>query len=313
MTRPRTGFGDVETMTSRTRPSSARAESRAGRGVRRYLGRSGLSLLVPVMMLYLAVLVYPLIDLVRRSLETEGGKFTGSNYHQIASLSLFRTVLLHTLEYAVFTAALCLLLGYPVAYMINKLSTRKQWIPLLFILTPLFTSVLVRSFAWIALLQDKGGINAGLNDLGLISKPLPLLYSTSGLLIGMTNILLPYTVLPILSVMRGVDKSLVPAAQSLGASPTAAFWRIYFPQTVSGVSAGVLVTFILALGFYITPVLLGGRKNTMIAQLIELEVNQLADFGVASALATVLMLVTFVILAAYSRFFSLTSVFGVRR
>jgi ABC-type spermidine/putrescine transport system permease subunit I len=289
------------------RPPLLRAGTSRGM-IGRAFTRGWITLLAPALFLYLAVLVYPLVDLVRRSLENDHGKLTGSNYVQLTSTSLFRTVLLHTLEYSVYTSLLCLVLGYPVAYMINKLPPRRQWIPLLFILTPLFTSILVRSFAWIAILQDQGGINSALHGLGLISTPLPLLYSTTGLMIGMTNILLPYMVLPILSVMRGVNKSLVPAAQSLGASPSRAFWTVYFPQTISGVSAGVLVTFILALGFFITPELLGGRTNTMIAQLIELEVNQLANFGVASALATVLMVVTFVILAVYSRFFSVTKV-----
>lgn len=275
----------------------------------RTLVASGWILLVPGIALYGLVLMYPLVGLVIRSFSDDAG-FTVANYAHIFTTPLFRQVLISSFTTAGIVTALCLLLGYPVAYLLYL--ARPGWRKLLLTLlvVPLLTSVLVRSFAWIALLEERGPVNSVLGAAGMTDGPIPLLYNETGLLIGMVNVMLPYFALPLFSVMTGIDRAVMPAAGSLGAAPVRAFWTVFFPLSVPGVAAGALLTFVLSLGFYITPALLGGPKQTMIAQLIETQVKNLAAFEAASALAIVLMALTIVLLAVYNKFFGIDRLFG---
>ena len=170
------------------------------------------------------------------------------------------------------------------------------------VLLPFWSSLLVRTYAWTVLLQTTGVINSFLRGIGLIDEPIQLMRNTLGVQIGMSYILLPFMVLPIYAVMRRIDPDLTPAAAGLGAGPITAFRRVFLPLSLPGVFAGVLLVFVLALGFYITPALLGSPSNTMLSELIVLQIQRELKFGVGAALGMVLLALTLVLLAVASRF-----------
>jgi ABC-type spermidine/putrescine transport system permease subunit I len=179
------------------------------------------------------------------------------------------------------------------------------------VLVPFWSSLLVRTFAWEVILRDTGIINRTLAQLGLITSPLPLLRETYSVLIGMSQILLPFMVLPIYTVMRRIDPEYGKAAANLGAPPITAFRRVFLPLSLPGVVAGSLLVFILALGFYITPAVLGSPKNTMLSEFIVLKATTGSlDWGLASAMAVVLLVLALVVLLVASRFVRLRDVFG---
>lgn len=219
-------------------------------------------------------------------------------------LSLFARTLLISLCVTV----LCLLIGYPAAYAIASAPAR--WTPLLLtlLLVPFWTSTLVRSTAWIVLLQGEGLINRTLRWLGLIDGSLPLFANRFAVLVAMTHVLLPYMILPLYGVMKGVPPDLVRAASNLGADPWRAFRRVYVPQTLPGIAAGTLLVFILALGYYVTPALVGGASDQMVSYFIALYTNQSLNWGLASALGTILLVLTGLLYAAFGRFGSLKGI-----
>ena len=196
---------------------------------------------------------------------------------------------------------LCLMLGYPVAYLLATLPAASSNRLMLLVIVPFWTSLLVRTTAWYVLLQPSGVINSLLTGLGLASHPLPLIFNRTGVLIGMTHILLPYMILAIYSVMKGVSPVYVRAAQSLGAHPVTAFIRVYIPQTLPGVGAGCFLVFVLALGYYITPALLGGAGDEMISQLIAVQTNEQLNWGLAGALSAYLVIFTSVFYFLFNR------------
>jgi len=175
---------------------------------------------------------------------------------------------------------------------------------------PFWSSLLVRTYAWQVILRDTGLINSTLQDRGLIGQPLDLYQTTTGVLLGMTQVLLPYMVLPLFTTMARIDPELTKAAANLGASPTRAFVRIFLPLSMPGVLAGALLVFVLALGFYITPALLGSPRDTMISAFIAVRVQQQLDWGLAAAMALVLMAVAFIVLLIASRVIRVRDVFG---
>jgi ABC-type spermidine/putrescine transport system permease subunit I len=181
---------------------------------------------------------------------------------------------------------------------------------LIAVLLPFWSSLLVRTFAWQVLLRDTGVINRFLLDLGVINEPLALIRTTGGVIIGMSHILLPFMVLPIYAVMRRIDPEFGRAAANLGASPFASFIRIFVPLSLPGVLAGCLLVFILALGFYITPALLGGLRDQMISQLIVQQIQQRLDWGFGTAMSVLLVVITLIILFISSRMIQLRDVFG---
>jgi ABC-type spermidine/putrescine transport system permease subunit I len=181
---------------------------------------------------------------------------------------------------------------------------------MILVLIPLWTSVLVRTYAWMVLLGREGLLNKLLLYFQLVSQPLSLLYTSKAVVLGMVQILLPFMILPLFSVMKGIDRNLLRASHSLGAGPAQTFLRVYFPLSLPGVVAGFILVFILALGFFITPALLGGRKDIMISMLIETQVRELLNWGFAAALSLVLLLTTFFILAIFHRFVGLEKLTG---
>lgn len=266
-------------------------------------------LLIPAFALYALVLIYPLAWLLVKSFVTESGYGLG-NYSDIFDTPVFASVVYRSFVIALGVTALCTLLGYPLAYVIHHSSSRVRVLMTVVVVSPVLVGALIRSFAWIAILENRGIVNSSLVMSGIADAPIQLVYNRIGLLIGMVNVMLPFCVLPMVAGMRGIDPRLVPAAKSLGASPVRSFLRVFLPLSIQGVSAGALLTFLLSLGFYITPALLGGRKDTMIAQIIQVQVMNLGEFNAAAAMGWILMVVTILLLLAYGRFFSLKSLFG---
>ena len=210
--------------------------------------------------------------------------------------------LVNTLWISAVVTALVLVIGYPVSYAMSRASGLAFTLLLLCIVLPYFTSTIVRTYAWMVLLGRNGLINQLLLGLGLVSEPVQLLYNRTGVIIGMTYVLLPYMVLTLYAAMKAVDMRLLQAAESMGATPLQVFARVFMPLTLHGVVAGVLITFILALGFFVTPALMGGPGDMMIAMLIEREVELTQNWPGAALMTIVLLVVTLILYGLYSRF-----------
>lgn len=195
--------------------------------------------------------------------------------------------------------ALTLLLGFPVAYLLATQPPKRANILMIFVMLPFWTSLLVRTTAWFVLLRSEGP----LNDLAelLVDQRFEMIFTRFGTVLAMTHIQLPFTLLPIYSVMKTIPASHVRAARSLGAGPFLAFWRVYFPQTVPGIAAGCLLTFILCLGYYITPALVGGPRDQMVSYYVSYYMNNIINFGQAAALGAVLLIITMALYWAYNR------------
>ena len=210
-------------------------------------------------------------------------------------------ILARTFQISFVVTLLCLLLAYPLAYWLSTLPERKANVLMILVLVPFWTSILVRVAAWIVLLQSEGLVNGALLGIGVISEPLALLFNRTGVIISMVHILLPFMILPLYSVMKSVPPTYVRAAVSLGSAPLAAFVRVYVPQTFPGVGAGALLVFILAIGYYITPALLGGADDQMLSYYIARYTNVEVNWGMACALGALLLATTLVLYAVYRR------------
>jgi putative spermidine/putrescine transport system permease protein len=215
--------------------------------------------------------------------------------------AIFLDVLARTLLVAGLVTLLTLVLGYPVAHVLTIAPKGIAAVMMLMVLLPLWTSLLVRTTAWVVLLQSNGVINDTLMALHLTSERLQLIFTRFGTVTAMTHIQLPFTILPIYSVMRSIPAAQLKAARSLGAPPLSAFWRVYAPQTLPGVVAGSLMTFILSLGYYITPALVGGPRDQMISNFISVYINRDLNWGLAAGLGVVLLAVTLAIYLVFLR------------
>jgi putative spermidine/putrescine transport system permease protein len=224
------------------------------------------------------------------------------------SQAVYVNVLFRTFYISVLVTLITLVLAYPVAFMLAHAPQRLANILLIFILVPFWTSLLVRSTAWYVLLQDNGPINNLVHFLNLSDRPLKLIFSRFGTVTAMTHIQLPFTLLPIYGVMKGISPSYVHAARSLGGGPFYSFFRIYLPLTLPGIGAGCLLTFILCLGYYITPALVGGASDQMVSGVIFSAMNQENNWGKASALSAILLLATLVLFFIFNRFIGIDKV-----
>jgi putative spermidine/putrescine transport system permease protein len=211
------------------------------------------------------------------------------NFFKLIESSVYIGALSNTVIVSASVTALCVLLGYPMAYLMAHSSERIRRILIFIVLVPFWSSILVRTFAWMVLLQNKGLINSVLINIGIIDYPLRLIYNRTGVLIGMVHILLPFLILPLYSVLTRIDESYTSAASSLGASPVKNFLRVYLPLSLPGIASGAVLVFVMGLGYYITPALLGGPKDLMIAQLIEMQIADFGNWGLAGALAVILL------------------------
>ena len=214
----------------------------------------------------------------------------------------FGGILLRTFHISFVVTVLCLLLGYPLAWWLASLPARQANVLMILVLVPFWTSILVRVAAWIVLLQSEGLVNRGLMGLGAVAEPLPLLFNRTGVVIAMVHILLPFMILPLYSVMKSVPPTYLRAAVSLGSSPIAAFFRVYVPQTYPGIGAGALLVFILAIGYYVTPALLGGADDQMLSYYIARYTNVEVNWGMACALGALLLVATLLLYGVYRRF-----------
>jgi putative spermidine/putrescine transport system permease protein len=291
-------------MTDVALSTSQRRRSVVGLSVNRWA-----LLVLPAAAFLLVFFLAPLIDMTARSVTEPPGSGL-SNYARFFEQETYVRVLANTFWIAILTTAVCLLIGFPFAYLMTVVPGRIAGLLLIAVLLPFWSSLLVRTFAWQVILRDTGILNTVLMDLGLIAEPLPLIRTTTGVIIGMSHILLPFMVLPIWAVLRRIDPELSRAAANLGARPATAFRRIVLPLSLPGVLAGCLLVFVLALGFYITPALLGGPRDQMISQLIVEQVEDQLDWGFAAAMSVLLMAATFAILFIASRAVRLQDVFG---
>ncbi|MEP6506551.1 MAG: ABC transporter permease [Betaproteobacteria bacterium] len=214
---------------------------------------------------------------------------------------VFGAILLRTFAISALVTLWCLLLGYPLAYWLSTMPARKANVLMILVLVPFWTSILVRVAAWIVLLQSEGLVNHALIGLHVIDQPLALLFNRTGVVISMTHILLPFMILPLYSVMTGVPPTYLRAAVSLGSTPLAAFLRVYVPQTYPGIGAGALLVFILSIGYYVTPALLGGPSDQMLSYYIAQYTNVTVNWGMACALGALLLVATLVLYAIYRR------------
>ncbi|MGC1174202.1 ABC transporter permease [Polaromonas sp.] len=213
----------------------------------------------------------------------------------------FGAILLRTFQISFLVTVFCLALGYPLAWWLASLPARKANLLMILVLVPFWTSILVRVAAWIVLLQSEGLVNRGLMGIGLIDSPLALLFNRAGVVIAMVHILLPFMILPLYSVMKNVPATYIRAAVSLGSAPLSAFFRVYVPQTYPGISAGALLVFILSIGYYVTPALLGGADDQMLSYYIARYTNVEVNWGMACALGAVLLTATMVLYSVYRR------------
>ena len=244
-------------------------------------------LLAPALIVLGTFFFYPVIVLLSRSV-TEPVLGLQS-YRTIVTQPLYARTLWNTVEISLSVMLLCLVVGYPFAHSIARASARTRRLLIFAVLVPFWSSILVRTFAWLVLLQRHGLVNQALIALGLTAAPLELTHNRIGVLIGMTHVLLPFMVLPLYAVMARIDESYMAAAASLGAPPLRSFLRIYLPLTRAGLLNGAALVFVLALGYFIVPALLGGPGDTMIAQLIQSQIADFGDWSVAGALAVALL------------------------
>ena len=215
--------------------------------------------------------------------------------------SIYVDIFARTFYIGCVVTILCLLLGFPVAYWLATLPEGKSNLLMICVLLPFWTSLIVRTAAWIVLLQSDGLINRSLLFLGVIDAPVQLVFNRTGVIIAMTHVLLPFMILPLYSVMKNIPTNYVRAAISLGAHPFVAFWRVYVPQTFAGLAAGALLTFILAIGYYVTPALVGGAADQMVSYFVAFYTNKTVNWGMASALGSLLLIATLLLYAVYGK------------
>ncbi len=249
-------------------------------------------LAIPALVIVTILMVAPIGWLFSLSFVGEDGGLSVENFTRIVTDGAYVSIFANTFQVALLVTLVCVLLGYPVAYVLTILPDRWSRLVMLAVLVPFWTSLLVRTYAWLVLLQRRGIVNTGLDALGLIDRPLPLVHNMTGVVIGMVHIMLPFLIMPLFSSMKAIDGNLMRAAANLGSSPSHAFFRVFLPLSVPRLIAGTMMVFVMCLGFYITPALLGGGKVQMIAQRIEASLSLYPTWGPASALAVVLLALT---------------------
>lgn len=255
-----------------------------------------LLLLAPAVLLVGLLFVAPLFGVMSLTVH-DGTSFTADPIRELLDSRVALVVLERTFMLAASVTAICLLLGYPAAYFMSSLRPRVRAYVTYLILLPFWVSILIRTYTWIVILGREGIVNTGLGALGL--APVQILYTNVAVHIGMVQILLPVVIITCLASMLDIDKDLMKAARSLGASPAQSFWKVFFPLSVSGAATGGLICFILSLGFFVTPALLGGRRSIIIANLIDLQVHQTLNWGFAAVLATALLAITLACLGVF--------------
>ncbi len=257
-------------------------------------------LVAPLLLLVIAVFDYPLLTTALWSVtDPKTGALTGQHYVDFIEAGYFVRIIWRTIIVAAEVTVLCAALGYPLAYWISKLRPDRQMLALGIVVMTFWVSVLVRTYAWIVILGNGGIVNRWLQASGLTTKSIEFLYNENGVLLGMVNVLLPFLILPLAAAMRRVDPRLLQVAETLGASRLSIFWRVFFPLTVPALSAAMVLVFILSLGFYITPAILGGGRVPLIANMMDMLINKFARWEMAAVNSVVLLALTLVFYGFY--------------
>lgn len=262
-------------------------------------------LTMPYLLMVVALIFIPVGWLFYMSFVGRDETLSLENYQRMWDSKAYFRIFQTTFKISILTTIICAVLGYPLTYFMSQLPSRWANICLIGVLIPFWTSLLVRTYAWLVLLQKKGLVNTVAVDIGLWSEPIKFVHNTSGTLIGMVHIMLPFLILPLYAAMRTIDKDCLKAAANLGATPSRAFWTVFFPLSIPGLLAGLLIVFVLCLGFYVTPAVLGGGKVIMAAMKISDNIELYFSWGAASALGVVLLVVTMIILFLASKLVSM--------
>ena len=277
---------------------------------REKLAMFGLSL--PALLLVFVIIVIPVGWLFWLSLFNDEGVLSLSNYTRMFDSKSYTRIFITTFKVSILTTVFCVLISYPFSYFLSQLPKRWATVGLFTVLLPFWTSLLVRTYAWLVVLQRKGLVNEWGIELGLWDQPLKLAHNLNGTLVGMVHIMLPFMVLPLYASMRAINADYIKAASNLGATPTRAFWLVFFPLSLPGLLAGMVVVFVLCLGFFVTPAVLGGGKVIMVSMKIETLIDLFFNFGTASALGVVLMILTLAVLFLAHRLLRLDKILGGR-
>jgi putative spermidine/putrescine transport system permease protein len=260
---------------------------------------AGAAYVTPLLLFMLLAFNLPLVLMLSWSVAAPPDML--AHYGQIFERTVYLKVLGNTFRIALIATVVCAVLCYPLAYWMRGLSPGRQLVAMALVVLPFWVSILVRSYAWIVILGNDGLVNRVLQGLGLASAPVSFLYNEFGVILGTANVLLPFLVLPLFASMVKLDDRLLQAAASLGASDWTIFRRVFFPLTLPSLAAGAILVFILTLGFFITPAILGGGRVPMIANMLDLLINRMPRWELAAAISTVLMVMTLACYAAYRR------------
>ncbi len=275
------------------------AERASVRAERKARFPSSAWLTVPALGFIVLVFAGPVISILSRSVTTPP---SGLHYYEaFLGEPAYLKVLANTVRLSGMVTIFCLVLGLPFAYAMSIVRPRARRVLTLMLLVPLWTSWLVGAYSWLVILDRQGLVNSVLQRVGLVDEPLPLVHNGFGVTVGMVQILLPYMVLPLYAVIRNLPSGLLPAARSLGASPFHAFRTIWVPLMLPGIGAGCLLVFVVSLGYYITPAILGGPQDTVLSKLIAEQIGSLLNWGLGSAMAAGLLLVTLALMFVAAR------------
>lgn len=268
-------------------------------------------LLTPALVMVVVLLILPMCWLAFQSVQTEEG-FSLANYVRIFEERIYWDTFVLTFKISLIVTVLSIFLGFPIAYAASRLHGFWANLILICVIIPFWTSVLVRSYAWLVLLQRRGLVNQTLIDMGIIDQPLNLMHNTTGTVIGTLHVMLPFMVLPLYSVMKKIPQDLMQASESLGARPFYTFRRVFLPMAAPGIMAGSILVFVICLGFFITPELLGGGRTILVSMLVQRNVELYHAWGAASAVGLVLLLVVFLIFWAINKFIPIERILGAR-
>lgn len=267
-------------------------------------------LCLPAILLVVLVMMLPVGWLLWLSFLDNDGGFTLEHYQRLIASKSYARVFVTTFQVSIVTTAVCVLIGYPLAYFLAQLPARIANMCLITVLLPFWTSLLVRTYAWLVLLQREGLINTWGIELGLWTEPLSLVHNMAGTLIGMIHVMLPFLVLPLYGSMRAIDTDYMKAAANCGARPSQAFWQVYLPLSLPGLFAGALIVFILCLGFFVTPAVLGGGKVVLVSMRIATNIELFFNWGASSALGVVLLVLTLGVLWISARILRMDRILG---
>ncbi len=262
---------------------------------------NGFGFIAPLLVLMVVAFNLPILYMLGLAFWEKGRGLTLEHYEGLVEAPVYLRVLGNTMRIALIATLANVIIGYPLAHWMRGLQNRSRLIAIALVVLPFWVSILVRTYAWIVVLGNGGLVNRALMGLGLTDAPVSFLYNELGVTIGMANVLLPFLVLPLFAAMIRIDDRLMQAAASLGAPPRTIFWKVYFPLTLPALASGALLVFILCLGFYVTPAVLGGGRVPMISNLLDTLINQIPRWEQASAISTILLIVTLLIFAAYRR------------